>query len=324
MTATVLWRRLSATDFKAMNGKASPLGHGGGAMHIALGVRTDKFPIDNFLGAHGKTEATITASADRESTQLYELAFSGNPVRRGGEWRIRDQYSHRHPGWTPTFGFPSTYDAKNPIYILLFKTVEKFHARYSLESDLQKLSPSSRPKGMMTIPSGIALASPELTTAFLVKGMTRLDEFLIQQDEETGEQFDPNSVSDGRKRILSSVIRRLGQRTFRRKLISAYSSQCAITHCRTIWVLEAAHISPYKGIKTNSVTNGLLLRADVHTLFDLALITIQPSKFVVQVSQILEGSPYEDLDGKQPILPSKSSLQPSIAALEYHYRLFQA
>src|SRR5258708_29199289 len=111
MTSTVLWRRLSATDFRAMNGSASPFGRGGGAMHIALGVRTDRFPIDNFLSAAGQTEATISAAADRDRAQVAQLAFSGNPQRRGGEWRIRDQYSHRHPAWATTAGFPATYDA---------------------------------------------------------------------------------------------------------------------------------------------------------------------------------------------------------------------
>jgi predicted restriction endonuclease len=156
-----------------------------------------------------------------------------------------------------------------------------------------------------------------------VPGLSRLEELQIQQEVEATEPFDPKNVPDGRKRILSAVIRRLGQQAFRRKLISAYASQCALTQCKTLWVLEAAHISPYRGIRTNSVTNGLLLRADVHTLFDLILITIEPSKFLVQVSKLLEGSPYEALDGQQPRTPAKTALCPSAAALEYHYRQFQ-
>ena len=95
-----------------------------------------------------------------------------------------------------------------------------------------------------------------------------------------------------------------------------------MTQCKSLWVLEAAHITPYRGIRTNSVSNGLLLRADVHTLFDLALISIEPRNFVVRVSKLLGGSEYETLDGRSPTLPSKTALHPSIAALEYHYRLF--
>lgn len=324
MTSTVLWRRLSATDFRAMNGSASPFGRGGGAMHIALGVRTDRFPIDSFLSAAGKTEAIISATADHGRAQpAAQLAFSGNPRRRGGEWRIRDQYSNRHPAWTSTAGFPTSYDINNPPYILVFRTGNSFYARYSLERDLQRMPASSRPKGILSDSTGLAAAPPEFMAFFRVPSLTRFEEFQKQQEAEAGEAFDPKNLADGRKRILGAVIRRLGQRTFRRKLISAYDAQCALTRCRTLWVLEAAHITPYRGTKTNAVSNGLLLRADVHTLFDLALIAIEPSKLVVRVSRLLKGSQYEALDGRPPLFPAKAILHPSPAALEYHYEQFQ-
>jgi hypothetical protein len=323
MNSMVLWRRLSTTDFRAMNGNASPHGRGGGAMHIALGVRTDHFPIDNFLNAAGRTEVTISAATDGTHGQTANLAFSGNPSRRGGEWRIRDQYSHRHPAWAKTAGFPSKYDPSNPPYILVFKIGKSFHARFLLESDILKLSPSGRPKGILSTHTGIAAASSECVAALEIPSISRLDEFQIQQEESHPEPFDPKNISDGRTRIIGSIIRRLGQQSFRRKLISAYNARCVLTRCKTIWVLEAAHITPYRGVRTNAVANGLLLRADVHTLFDLALISIEPSKFVARVSTLLEGSHYEELDGRQPTLPKKLAHHPSAAALEYHYRLFR-
>ena len=98
-------------------------------MHIALGVRTKAFPIDTFLNEAGRTEVTISAAANRGRAHVAQLAFSGNPRRRGGEWRICDQYSHRHPAWTTTAGFPGAYDAGNPPYVLLFKVGNTFHAR---------------------------------------------------------------------------------------------------------------------------------------------------------------------------------------------------
>lgn len=318
----VLWRRLSETDFRAINGNASPHGRGGGAMHIVLGVRTDGFPIDEFLNAAGQTEVIISAAADRERTLVAPLAFSGNPGRRGGEWRIRDQYSHRHPAWVVSAGFPTNYDATNPPYVLIFKVGKTFHARFSLERSIYNLGGNIRPKGIFSSYTGIAVASSKLITAFSVPGPTRLEEYQIQEEEELPEAFDPKDLSDGRRRIIAAVIRRLGQQAFRRKLISAYAAQCAVTRCKTLWVLEAAHITPYRGIRTNAVPNGLLLRADVHTLFDLALISIEPSKLVVRVSKLLEGSPYEGFDGRRPTLPTKAALHPSHAALEEHYRLF--
>lgn len=56
--------------------------------------------------------------------------------------------------------------------------------------------------------------------------------------------------------------------------MDAYERRCAVTGCTVEAVLEAAHISPYRGDHTNDVTNGLLLRADIHTMFDCGLIKV--------------------------------------------------
>lgn len=86
--------------------------------------------------------------------------------------------------------------------------------------------------------------------------------------------FDPTSLEDGRQKIKQMVTLRQGQPAFRKALMMAYERRCAITGCTIEAVLEAAHISPYDGKKTNDVTNGLLLRADIHTMFDLGLIKV--------------------------------------------------
>ncbi|WP_193752825.1 HNH endonuclease [Aureimonas ureilytica] len=291
-------------------------------MHIALGVRSSDFPIDDFLDAPGKTDAVISVAADPAQTTTTHLAFSGNPKRRGGEWRIRDQYSHRHPAWTSSTGFPATYDPKNPPFILIFKVGKSFHARFAFEKQLLALNASRRPIGMPAANTGIGIAPTALLATFKVPDPSRFDAFLSQADIISVEDFDPKNISDGRKRIIAAVVRRLGQQAFRRKLVSAYAGQCAMTQCNTLWVLEAAHISPYRGLKTNTIANGLLLRADVHTLFDLALISVDPKKLIVKASRLLRGSQYEALNGRGLRLPAKSSLHPSAAALEYHFSQF--
>jgi len=87
--------------------------------------------------------------------------------------------------------------------------------------------------------------------------------------------------------------------------------------------LEAAHITPYRGPRTNAISNGLLLRADVHTLYDLNLISIHPSRYIVRVSSSLAGSQYEEYDGKLAALPTRPTVQPSEAALKENFSLFQ-
>ncbi len=134
---------------------------------------------------------------------------------------------------------------------------------------------------------------------------------------ETGE-FDPHSEGEGRKRTLSAICRRQGQPEFRRKLIEAYSGRCAISGCDAVQTLEAAHIMPYNGPGTNHPANGLLLRADLHVLFDLHLITIDPATLKVVLAPSLKNTTYEKYEGKVLSLPPEEILRPNRLALERH------
>ena len=102
--------------------------------------------------------------------------------------------------------------------------------------------------------------------------------------------FDPSNIEDARKRISRMIAQRRGQRAFRNNLFDAYGGRCAITGCEVPDVLEAAHIFPYRGEETNKVKNGLLLRADVHTLFDCGLIAVDEVKMTVLVAPALQDS----------------------------------
>ena len=102
-------------------------------------------------------------------------------------------------------------------------------------------------------------------------------------------EFVPQSGNDARKRVARSIAVRRGQPKFRRALLDAYGSKCCITRCDAPEALEAAHILPYRGDETNHVQNGLLMRADIHTLFDLGLIAVTP-ELKVAVSRSLRGT----------------------------------
>jgi putative restriction endonuclease len=104
--------------------------------------------------------------------------------------------------------------------------------------------------------------------------------------------------------LVRSVIQRRGQQTFRNHLIQAYDGRCAISGCGVLDVLEAAHIVPYLGPATNKVSNGLLLRADLHTLFDCGLIGIDPATLTVVVAKRLLGGEYGALQGVPIAMPS--------------------
>jgi len=128
--------------------------------------------------------------------------------------------------------------------------------------------------------------------------------------------FDPDE--DARKRALTAIVQREGQPAFRQALLEAYEGTCVITGCAVKMLLEAAHIIPYKGAHTNEIGNGLLLRVDLHKLFDLHQISIEPETRIVRVSHALRVSEYARFDGvrlRDPVNPSQA---PLAIALERH------
>jgi hypothetical protein len=130
--------------------------------------------------------------------------------------------------------------------------------------------------------------------------------------------FDPSSLADGRQRILRSIMLRRGQRQFREQLLVAYGGKCCVTNCEISELLEAAHIVPYRGDDTNRVDNGLLLRSDIHTLFDCGLITVDHRALKIQVSERLRPTGYWKLNSKPLRAPTSHHDRPSSAALKFH------
>jgi len=105
-------------------------------------------------------------------------------------------------------------------------------------------------------------------------------------------------LEDKREKDLKLVVIREGQAAFRENLLSAYDGRCAITGYSVKDVLEAAHIVPYLGVKTNHLSNGLILRSDLHKLFDLFKITVNPDTLMVCVAPELMETEYRELNGK--------------------------
>lgn len=152
------------------------------------------------------------------------------------------------------------------------------------------------------------------------RGVSEIDG-LFQREQEKAEKhnvFDPKSVRDARQRAIRQMVQRRGQPQFRKRLLEIYGGRCAVTGCNVEKALEAVHIVPYKGSDTNHISNGLLLRADLHILFDCALIAIDPSNMRIVMSPMLAESSYSDLAGKSLVLPADSKLHPSAEALSWH------
>lgn len=142
---------------------------------------------------------------------------------------------------------------------------------------------------------------------------------LAQREADDAGSFDPSNEVDDRKRTMRSIVSRRGQKRFREALLEAYDGACAMTGSTAVDVLEAAHILPYKGVRTNATQNGLLLRSDVHTLFDLGHLWIEAGK--IRVAPHLSGTEYQSLAGQRLRKPVDPKSAPSVAALEQHAKI---
>ena len=119
------------------------------------------------------------------------------------------------------------------------------------------------------------------------------------------------------------VLPRLGQGLFRMLVTDVYERRCAITGERTLPVLDAVHIKPYSVVKKHEVWNGLLLRNDLHRLFDKGYLTVEPIDRRVLVSRRIKeefenGREYYRLEGTTIREPRVSSFRPNVENLEYH------
>lgn len=141
-------------------------------------------------------------------------------------------------------------------------------------------------------------------------------------DPQPEEPFSPND-QDERTVALQSVKLRRGQAAFRASLLAHFDGRCVVSGCEVEEILEAAHINPHRGTKDNHLENGLLLRADLHTLFDLSLLTIDPQTYrLVLAPHVAQDPHYGHLANKKIHFPKKHP--PNHQALEARYKVFLA
>ena len=118
---------------------------------------------------------------------------------------------------------------------------------------------------------------------------------------------------------------RLGQGAFRVQLTDAYKRRCAISGEKTLPALDAAHIKPYAQLGPHRIANGLLLRADLHKLFDSGYVTVTLDYRVEVSGRIHEefenGKDYYRHHGKPlALLPEKRVDLPGVQYLDWHNR----
>lgn len=120
-----------------------------------------------------------------------------------------------------------------------------------------------------------------------------------------------------------TIFPRLGQGSFRIAVTDRYGRRCAVTGEKTLPLLDAAHIKPWAEGGQHTPGNGVLLRTDVHRLFDLGYVTITHDHRFEVSPRLKEdydnGKEYYDLHGKRIREPSDPLFLPSKEALDWHH-----
>lgn len=156
----------------------------------------------------------------------------------------------------------------------------------------------------------------EAAGAFATPGFDELP----AQEQSFLVEFD---TSDDRRITTVRQVRREQQGKFRDELMAAYESTCAITGTSVPQVLQAAHINPYRGKRSQVVNNGLLLRADLHLLFDAHLISVEPDSLVLRLSERLADTDYLRYNHRRVRKTIQPEMAPDRSLLDMHYRQFK-
>jgi len=115
---------------------------------------------------------------------------------------------------------------------------------------------------------------------------------------------------------------RLGQGAFRLAVTDAYRRECALTGGRVLPALEAAHIQAYGNGGEHKVSNGLLLRRDIHTVFDAGYLTFDENMRAVVSDRLRtefnNGNEYRRLHGEKLRLPDNPAFHPDADRMRWH------
>lgn len=145
---------------------------------------------------------------------------------------------------------------------------------------------------------------------------------LLQGHKE--DSFD-SAVAQSEERMYGDpavITPRLGQGAFRVMVTDFYERHCAVTREKSLPVLEAAHIKPVAEKGTHRIGNGLLIRSDIHRLFDRGYVTVTPD-YQFRVSHRLKddfdnGEVYYRMNGEEIWIPREASRRPDREMLEWH------
>lgn len=299
----------------------------GGARVIAQRAGTEallnalKQPVVDFanrvgctsVGSSGSTPRGITFRLDGRKEDLFAFWVERLADKKRGLAAI-------------SFDPDRVSDELRPAYTQLLRELQ----RMTGETVLNNGTYPSEAVGFVTVSDGLAVIGA-------------LDQFVGDAFDRLGARafapYDPTQMGGRKKKssetslltwdadgappgvdpkVWAQIRLRRGQRKFRQGLLLAYEGRCAATGCSVEAALEAAHVTPYSQDAVYEVTDGVLLRADVHTLFDLHLISVDPETYTVRVAPSLLAD-YGAWNGRPLRLPADVAQYPCAQRLEAHH-----
>jgi hypothetical protein len=206
--------------------------------------------------------------------------------------------------------------------------LDKFRPNHNLDASIARALELYTSSGEPAKVEGLRAGSPDPNqfrtplrlsekSAAQLRGALELGNAGSRPDESeptAASQADEAIESDEDERQQRAIKTRRGQARFREALMLAYKRRCAISRCAVEELLEAAHIRPHSEQTDYAVTNGLLLRSDLHTLFDLKLLAID-DRYRVRLSEKLRNSEYWKYQGQDIAAPDRLSDNPDRDAL---------
>lgn len=153
----------------------------------------------------------------------------------------------------------------------------------------QLITETPRYNGQMSI--------QEVNLQWAIDLVNPLSSIVLDLEADEADKDVPALLDEDQRQVIERQIKkRRGQKTFRDQLLKS-NPVCAVTGCMLVDILEAAHIDAYRNDSHNHISNGLLLRSDIHTLYDLNHLAIDPDKKTLHFSKKALSEKYREYEG---------------------------
>ena len=262
-----------------------------------------KAPIIRRSAAKDLAAAEVSPTTREPSPEDADLEALG-PRTSGGTEAVQTMVAQTRPG--PAI---PALPAEGVLRTMIEPLLQDTHQN-APESQSGK-EPPAEPTAVPKTEPGLAISPPRFTG-----GAARPEQESHSPPEE---EIDMEHVPrDPEKREAFFRRARQGQPRFRKELLRAYAGRCCVSGWSPDNVLEAAHIQGHAETGDNDITNGILLRSDLHALFDDHLLRIHPQTMTVVMHEGLRGTPYWMFHGKRLEEP-KAGRRPSPEKLQVRW-----